>query len=69
MPEGRAALGDPGKRRAHATRSDHQHLHAGQCDVNAGRGMAELRGLRAPRCRMRLPYAAPIRVAPNTIRR
>ena len=66
--EHRPALGDRRERRAHAPRSDHENLHRRQSDANEQIAKAHRRSARAPLWLRRLPYAAPIRVAPDTRR-
>ncbi len=69
MVEDLTALGDRGKRRSDAAGSDDENLHGAESDAKRRRVAAEpvrarMRGVSAGR----LPYAAPIRVAPNTRR-
>ena len=63
-----AALRDRGERRADTARSDDENLHRPQSDAKRKFWMSQMRAGRATQCSRPLPYAAPIRAAPNTSR-
>jgi hypothetical protein len=66
--EDRTSLSDRGECRADPSCSDHENLHCPQSYANHSDGTAQAHNARSPQRLRRLPYAAPICLAPDTLR-